>query len=103
MHQNKRPAGQGRGADEAAHGQSNYRAGVTSLQTNDDDVAIAVEGYRELVPDGQYEAKFVGHYTALMFKMPKVVLRFEIVEHGELFEKKFSFCVPIAWPVSSNQ
>ena len=97
MHQKQRPAGQGRGANGEPREHANVRAKVTRLQVADDvndDVAIAVEGFRELVPDGRYEAKFIGHDTALLFKQPKVFLRFEIVQHGEYFEKQVRLARP---------
>ena len=51
-----------------------------------DDDAIAIEGYRPIVPDGTYDAKYLGHDTMLLFKQP-VFLRFEIVQQGEFFDQ----------------
>ena len=97
MHETKRPAERRRAANGEPREHANVRAKVTWLQVADDDnddVAIAVEGFRELVPDGRYEAKFIGHDTALLFKQPKVFLRFEIVEHGDYFEKQVRLARP---------
>lgn len=59
-----------------------------------DDVVIDVEGFKERVPDGWYCAKFLGWDTRLMFKQPKVFLKFEIVEHGEYFDKGIQLLRP---------
>jgi hypothetical protein len=42
-----------------------------------------VEGFKPVVPDGDYDAKFIGHETALVFGSPKVFLHFELVEPGD--------------------
>ncbi len=49
-----------------------------------DDAAdyMAVEGYKPVVPDRAYEAKFVGYETAIVFGSPKVFVHFEMVEPG---------------------
>jgi len=45
-----------------------------------DDDSIVVEGHKALVPDGIYQAKYIGHDTAIMFgRAPKVFLKFEVV------------------------
>ena len=44
---------------------------------------IQVSGYKPIVPDGTYEAKFLWHETAIAFGSPKVFLHFEVVEPGE--------------------
>ena len=48
-----------------------------------DDDAIAVDGWKPLLPDGWFEAKYIGHETALVFNAAKVFMHFEITEHGE--------------------
>ena len=47
------------------------------------DDAMSVEGVEPLVPEEWIEAKFIGHETREVFKVPKVVLRFQIVQPGE--------------------
>jgi hypothetical protein len=85
-------------------------ARVVALQRRpapDDDDAIAVEGYRPIVPDGTYDAKFIGHDTMLLFRQPKVFLRFAIVQHGEFFDQGIWLPRPyrvrrVAKPVGAN-
>ena len=72
----------------------NDSAPLRVVQPPNDDFAIQIEGHRELVPNGWYEAKFCGHDTALMFKQPKVFLRFEIVQQGEFFDKGIRLARP---------
>jgi hypothetical protein len=49
---------------------------------------IVVEGFRPLLPEGIWlEAKLTGHDTALIFRAPKVILHFSIVQPGEFFGK----------------
>lgn len=53
-------------------------------EQQDDDFDIPIEGLREHVPEGWYEAKFTGWYTAIMFSgsAHKVFLRFQILDPG---------------------
>ena len=47
---------------------------------SDADDEMVVEGQLALVPDGVYEAKYIGHDTAILFAhAPKVFLKFEVV------------------------
>ena len=52
------------------------------------DNAISIEGWKPLLPEHWYEAKYVGHETALVFNAAKVFLHFEIVEHGEFMGRR---------------
>jgi hypothetical protein len=55
-----------------------------SLQSppfEDDDACMLVEGHKPKIPDGDYQARFLWHDTALLFvRSPKVVMHFEICE-----------------------
>lgn len=53
----------------------------------DDDIEMAVEGQKALLPnESWHQARYLGHYTALMFNMaPKVFLLFEISEPGSQY------------------
>jgi len=53
-----------------------------------DDDAMPVDGVEPPMPEQWYEARYLGHETRLMFKVAKVVLRFEVVEPGEFFGRK---------------
>lgn len=47
---------------------------------------IIVEGFRPLLPEAiSLEAKLIGHNTAIIFRAPKVLLHFSVVEAGEFF------------------
>lgn len=50
-----------------------------------DDDSMVVEGHKARVRDGVYQAKYVGHDTAILFAhAPKVFLKFEVVgESGQ--------------------
>lgn len=50
---------------------------------DDDDAIAAVDGFRPQIPDGWYEAKYIGHETGVVFTAPKCFLHFEITQHGE--------------------
>ena len=51
------------------------------------DDEMAVEGHIALVPDGVYQAKYLGHDTAIMFaRAPKVFLKFEIVGESSEYD-----------------
>ena len=57
---------------------STQTAGVRVDDGTDDE--MAVEGRIALVPDGVYQAKYIGHDTAILFaRAPKVFLKFEVV------------------------
>lgn len=81
----KRPAGQGR-ADEAET-TFNLSARVLALQQRPQPMAeeanVDVEGFKALLPERWFEAKYIGHATTVIFKTPKVFLHFEITELGE--------------------
>jgi hypothetical protein len=49
---------------------------------------ILVEGYKPVVPDGSYEARFIGHETAIVFGSPKVFLHFQIVQPGPYMDTR---------------
>jgi len=49
---------------------------------NDDDAVASVEGFRPQIPDDWYEAKYIGHETAIVFMACKCFLHFEIVQPG---------------------
>ncbi|MEJ7669572.1 MAG: hypothetical protein WKH97_12720 [Casimicrobiaceae bacterium] len=83
MDQIKRPAGQGRGADEAAEGHAKFRTNIPRLQAVDDDAAIDVEGFKARLPAESFEARYVGHATSFVFNAPKIFLHFEISQFGE--------------------
>src|SRR4029078_8745859 len=53
-----------------------------------DDDAVAVDGFRPLLPDGWYEAKYIGHETGMVFMAPKCFLHFEITQFGDHFETR---------------
>lgn len=53
-----------------------------------DDDAVAVDGWKPLLPEEWYEAKYLGHETALVFNAAKVFMHFEIVQHGEHMGKR---------------
>lgn len=63
---------------------------VAAPAAADDDDDIAVEGFKALLPEGQwFDARYDGHSTALVFgKTPKVFWEFTIVEPGDWFEHK---------------
>lgn len=44
-----------------------------------------IEDDKPLLPDGRYEAAYLGHETAFVFQNAKVFLRFRIVTPGEQF------------------
>lgn len=44
-----------------------------------------IEDNRPLLPDGRYEAAYLGHETAFVFQNAKVFLRFRIVTPGTYF------------------
>lgn len=47
---------------------------------------IVVEGFRPLLPEGIWlDAKLIGHDTAFIFRAPKVILQFSVVQPGEFF------------------
>ncbi len=55
----------------------------------DDGEYVDVEGYRPLLPEGQwFEAKYVGHHVTRIFNAHKVIVNFEIVEPGNYFGVK---------------
>ncbi len=88
MEQIKRPAGQGRGADDAAQGHANSKTNIPRLQAVDDD-AVGVDGFKPLLPEERwFEAKFTGFSTAIIFGAHKVFWEFAITETGEWFEQK---------------
>jgi hypothetical protein len=85
MQEKQRPAGQGQAANDAQNESPNFSARVHALQAraNDEDPSVDVEGFKPLLPEGSYEARYLGHATAIMFgKSPKVFLHFEITEFG---------------------
>jgi len=88
MPQKERPVGQRRAADETARAQSNHRTNVPRLQAVDDDAAIEVEGFKALLPEEWFEARFTGFSTAIIFGAHKVFWEFAITETGEWFEQK---------------
>ena len=55
--------------------------GRNSAEADDD--AVAVDGWKPLLPAQWFDAKYIGHETAIVFNAPKVFLHFEIVQHGE--------------------
>jgi len=55
-----------------------------SIGDDADDDSIVVEGHKALVPDGIYQARYIGHDTAIMFgRASKVFLKFEVVGESE--------------------
>jgi hypothetical protein len=52
------------------------------MPTDGREEEILVEGYKPVLPDGSYEARFIGHETAIVFGGPKVFLHFQIVQPG---------------------
>ena len=77
----KRPAGQGQAANEAQNESHDLSARLRALQ---DDSGVDVEGFKALLPEGSYEAVYLGHQTAVLFgNAPKVFLRFRITQHGQ--------------------
>jgi hypothetical protein len=61
-------------------------AATTSLAGSAPSEEILVEGFRPLLPEGIWlEAKLTGHDTAFIFRAPKVILQFSIVQPGEFF------------------
>jgi len=82
MDQIKRPAGRGQVADEA-RARTNLKATFAGPQAFDDDVAIEIEGFKELLPEEWFEARYIGHATAFVFNAPKIFLHFEITQFGE--------------------
>jgi len=44
-----------------------------------------IDDNKPLLPEGVYEAAFIGHETAFVFQSAKVFLRFRIVTEGEWF------------------
>jgi hypothetical protein len=89
MHENLRPAAPARAeqaANEATTGCADRKAKLVPLQRDNDgsEDDLEVEGFKPLLPDGWYEARYLGHATALVFNnTPKVFLHFEITQHGE--------------------
>ena len=62
---------------------------IALVQRGDEaDDGVAVEGLEPPMPERWFNAKYLTHDTKLMFKVAKVVLRFEIVEPGEFFGRK---------------
>ena len=56
---------------------------------DDDDDVVAVDGFKPLLPEGRwFEARFVGHATAIIFTTHKVFWEFQIVEPGDWFEQR---------------
>jgi hypothetical protein len=55
--------------------------------TDDDSVVVDYANQPPLVPDNEYQAVFVHYETAYIFRCPKVILWFKIVEPGEHFGK----------------
>ena len=87
MEQNKRLAGQGRGAEEAKT-PANFRTNIPRLQSVDDD-SVSVDGFKPLLPESRwFEARFTGFSTAIIFGAHKVFWEFAITETGEWFEQK---------------
>lgn len=46
--------------------------------------------YEPLVPEGEYRLKLLSHSTAIMFRAPRLILRFSIVDFGEAHEYELS-------------
>lgn len=44
-----------------------------------------IEGLRPLIPPGTYRLAYIGHYTMVFCRAPKVVLRFRVIENGPSF------------------
>jgi hypothetical protein len=85
MEQIKRPAGQGRAANETQNESPDLSARLRAIQarvSDSEDPSVDVEGFKALLPEGSYEAVYLGHQTALVFHTPKVFLRFRITQHG---------------------
>jgi hypothetical protein len=53
-----------------------------------EEVLIDLVDLPPLLPEAQYLAKMTHHETAIVFRVPKVFLRFEIVDPGEHFGAK---------------
>ena len=51
-----------------------------------DDIAVDASGFKPRVPDAEYRAVLARHETAMVFRTPKVFLRFRIVDIGPHFE-----------------
>lgn len=49
----------------------------------DDEPVVSVDGFKPLVPDAWYEARYLGHETGIVFMANKVFLHFEIAQAGE--------------------
>ena len=73
-------------------GEANLTARVRVLQRRSqrpdddddgDDAIAAVDGFKPLLPDDWYEARYIGHETGVVFMAPKCFLHFEITQHGE--------------------
>ena len=65
------------------------RAQRRSTHDEEDDDAVAVDGFKPLLPEGQwFEARFDSYSTAIIFATPKVFWEFTIVEPGDWFEHK---------------
>lgn len=70
-----------------ANGSARVRA--PQRDHDDDDDVVAVDGFKPLLPEGQwFEARFVGHATAIIFATHKVFWEFQIVEPGDWFEQR---------------
>lgn len=84
MQEIKRPvAGQGQqAANETQSPDLSARLRAIQAQANDEDAGVGVEGFKALLPEGSYEAAYLGHQTAFVFNTPKVFLRFRITQHG---------------------
>lgn len=39
--------------------------------------------YGVLVPEGNYQLKLVGHYTAIKFNAPRLILVFRVIDYGQ--------------------
>lgn len=82
----KAPTGERRGLRQHVPPSNGTGAESSAGGDDDQDDGIAVEGFKPLLPEGQwFEAKCIGWGTALMFMAPKAFLEFEIVEPGEHF------------------
>ena len=61
---------------------------VHQSDSSEPEISVDYEGLPPLLPDGIYEARYLGHATAYVFSTPKVFLRFEIIQPGDHFGAK---------------
>lgn len=70
-----------------ADGSARTRRVQRPRETDEDDDSMVVEDQKEIVPDGWYQAIYIGHDTAVLFgRACKIFLKFQITDMQSEFD-----------------